>query len=278
MDVDALFTLPLAEFTAARNALIKQLKHANRDGDVDKVKALAKPSVSAWAVNQLYWAHRNEFDRLIAAGERLAQAHATKLGGKNADVQGPLAERRDSLSTLLRLAEKLLNDAGHNATPDMIRRIGTTLETLSTPSRVSDGPVAGRLTEDVGPLGFEALTALVPGAIKNTRKQTSAAPSLAAAKATLKAAEQTLRKSQTVAQAVMKELKEATARARATEKQHHQAQERLSGIRAAADAARQRLLEVEAEAENAAGTIRQAEHSLANARNELQRLKDSDKA
>jgi hypothetical protein len=278
MDVDALFTLPLAEFTAARNALIKQLKQANRDGDAEKVKALAKPSVSAWAVNQLYWRHRNEFDRLLASGTRLGQAHATQLGGKSADVQGPLAERRDSISTLLRLAEKLLNDAGHNATPDMIRRIGTTLETLSTFSSASDGPVAGRLTEDVGPRGFEALTALVPGAIKNTRSQTSAASSLAAAKAALRAAEQTLRKGQSVAQTVMKELKEATTRAGATEKQQQQAQEHLARIRAAADAARQRLLEVKAEAESAARTIREAELSLANARNELQRLKDSDKA
>ena len=89
MDVDALFTLPLAEFTAARNALIKQLKKANRDLDAEKVKALAKPSVSAWAVNQLYWRHRNEFDRLLAAGARFGHAHATQLGGRNADVQGP---------------------------------------------------------------------------------------------------------------------------------------------------------------------------------------------
>lgn len=69
-DVDALFRLPLAEFTGARNALAAKLKKSGRGDEAVRVKALAKPSISAWAVNQLYWNHREAFDRLIASAER----------------------------------------------------------------------------------------------------------------------------------------------------------------------------------------------------------------
>jgi hypothetical protein len=53
-DVDELFKVPLAEFTGNRNALAARLKKESRAEDAERVKALSKPSVSAWAVNQLY--------------------------------------------------------------------------------------------------------------------------------------------------------------------------------------------------------------------------------
>ena len=52
-EIDQLFALPLDEFTAARNELARRLK---QDGDAEAaegVRGLAKPTVAAWAVNQL---------------------------------------------------------------------------------------------------------------------------------------------------------------------------------------------------------------------------------
>ena len=69
-EVDALFKLPLAEFTGARNTLGARLKKSGQGDEAARVKALAKPSISAWAVNQLYWHHREAFDQLIDSGER----------------------------------------------------------------------------------------------------------------------------------------------------------------------------------------------------------------
>jgi hypothetical protein len=43
-DVDALFRLPVAEFTSARNALAARLKKSGRSDEAASVKALAKPS------------------------------------------------------------------------------------------------------------------------------------------------------------------------------------------------------------------------------------------
>lgn len=78
-DIDALFQLPVDEFTSARNALANRLKAAGRADAASRVKALPKPPLSAWAVNQLYWRHRTAFDALLAAGDRLRRAQATSL-------------------------------------------------------------------------------------------------------------------------------------------------------------------------------------------------------
>src|SRR5262245_13406605 len=122
-DVDELFKAPLAEFTGTRNALAARLKKEGRGEDADRIKALTKPSVSAWAVNQLYWNQRDAYDRLIEAGERLRHAQASQLAGKTADIREPRDARRDALTDLSRLAAGLLADAGHNASPETMRRI-----------------------------------------------------------------------------------------------------------------------------------------------------------
>ena len=87
-EVDRLYQLPLKEFTPARNALAKQA-----DGDhAATVRALQKPSVPAWAVNQLYWQKRAVYDELVEAAERLRTTHRSLLAGNSATGQ----ETRDS--------------------------------------------------------------------------------------------------------------------------------------------------------------------------------------
>ncbi len=163
-DVDALFKRPLAEFIGARNNLTARLKQGGRTNDANLVKALAKPSISAWAVNQLYWKHREAFDQLLATGQRFRQAQTSRTAGRIADMLGSLDARRETLSHLSELAPALLRDAGHNPMPDMIHRITTTLEALSAYASLSDGPTPGRLTHDVAPPGFESLASLIPSA------------------------------------------------------------------------------------------------------------------
>src|SRR2546428_10606151 len=92
-DIDALFAVPLTAFTGARNALAARLKQGGRGDEAERVKALGKPSVSAWAVNQLYWKHRQAFDRLLETGQTLRHAHASQLADKLSDGPGPREAR-----------------------------------------------------------------------------------------------------------------------------------------------------------------------------------------
>ena len=255
--MDELFKLPLVEFTGARNALATKLKQQGRANDANLVKTLAKPSISAWTVNQLYWNHRDAFDKLLAAGQRFHQAQTSSRAGKVADMRGSLDARRAALLHLSDLATSLLQEAGHNPSPDTIRRITTTLEAMSALASLSDGPTPGRLTQDVDPPGFESLASFIPGAATKkgsveptrliTAQQKAAAArearqleetrqaKIAAAKAALQSAKKLLAEARAIAQSL--EAAQKTA-----EKQLREAEERF---RKAKDAAKAASAEVE---------------------------------
>src|SRR4051794_41911269 len=63
-DIDRLYGLPLAEFTAARNALAKELGGEEGKG----VKALRKPSAAAWALNQAVREAPDKLAEVLTAG------------------------------------------------------------------------------------------------------------------------------------------------------------------------------------------------------------------
>jgi len=65
--LDQLFALPLDRFVQERNALAAALRKEGRDGDASRVKALTRPTLPAWALNQVYWHARREYDRLTQA-------------------------------------------------------------------------------------------------------------------------------------------------------------------------------------------------------------------
>jgi len=246
-ELDALFKLQLSEFTVARNALAARLKKAGNRDEAERVKALPKPTLSVWAVNQLYWTHGDAFKELIAAGERFGQA---------ADMREVLNARREAISALTRYAAELLSDAGHNPTPDIIRRITTSLEALSAYSSVSNAPIPGRLTVDVDPPGFESLAALIPSAGRSKRLD-EPAPVLPfqPSRAALQAAEEALR--------------EATAHANETERVRQDSEDRFRRATAAAEEARHRLHEATTAAEKAATALEKAERDVEKARKEI---------
>src|ERR1051325_6905956 len=256
-EIDGLFRLPLAEFTGARNAMAARLKKEGRPNDAERVKLLGKPSVSAWTVNQLYWDHREAFDELIATGKRFRPA--SRRAGKGADMRESLDARRGALLHLSDLATELLRDAGHNPSPETIRRVTTTLEALSAYALLSDGPTPGRLTNDVDPPGFESLASLMAGggavfppAIKSssvtTKKATVIADvrklqqaKIAAAKVSLQEAKRSLSDARARAQTLESAHKKATNEAREAEKYWREAEHRLEKATAASKEAAQSL-------------------------------------
>src|SRR3954447_8139768 len=64
-DVDRLYGLPLEEFVAERDALAKRLRADKRREEADAVKSLRKPSVAAWAVNQVLRCHPEDRRALL---------------------------------------------------------------------------------------------------------------------------------------------------------------------------------------------------------------------
>jgi DNA repair exonuclease SbcCD ATPase subunit len=303
VDIDALYRLPINEFTAARNALAARLKKAGQAEDSERVRTLPKPSMTAWAVNQLYWTKRDAYDRLIAAGERFRTAQASQLAGKKVDIREPLEARRAALAETSKLAAAVLRQIGSNPNPDTMRRITTTLEALSTYGALPNAPRPGRLTDDVEPPGFEALSALVPriggGArgsgptriIPFEQKKKARGPKRkttpeeeakrhaeerkaqqAAARAALQEAERALRDARKTAQKAEEALKKAAARAKQADQEKAEAEQRFEKAAADADAARQHARKIAAEAEEAAQAVADAERALEKATRELKDL------
>ncbi|HEX5884793.1 MAG TPA: hypothetical protein VFY67_09670 [Pyrinomonadaceae bacterium] len=309
-EVDGLFKLPLAEFIEARNALAKRLKQNGRVDDANLVKTLVKPSVSAWAVNQLYWNHRVAFDRLLAAGQRFHKAQASGLSGKVADLRGSLDARREALLRLSELAETVLSDAGHSPSPDTIRRVTTTLEGISAHASVADGPTLGRLSQDVDPPGFDLLASFVSGV--GTRKRTEAparasqksVPAssqpkaarqvddkrlmdekrqaeqarkdrqvrIAAAKLSVQAAKRSLVNARTRAQGFEAQQKKANAEVKEAEKRKRAVEEQLKHANAAYEQATQHARSVAEEATEAAEAVEAARRTVEKETKELESL------
>jgi hypothetical protein len=303
-EVDALFQLPLGEFTPARNALAKKLEKEGRRDEAARVKDLAKPPLSAWAVNQLYWRQRGSFERLMTAGDRLRSAQASQLRGKGGELGEPLAARSAALGELTRHVAAILAEAGHPSSPDLMRRITTTLEALAAYGSGASAPVAGRLTADVGAHGFGALAGLMPGksgearAPQEPRVLPFASPQerkaarekldpeerkrledaerkakLAAAAAAVRAAEQSLAAARKDASRAESTLRQAAARAKDAQKQHDALAPRLEKAAAAAERARQEAHRIAAQAEEAAQAVADAERMLEDARGRYESLK-----
>jgi hypothetical protein len=290
----------LAEFVDARNALAKRLKQSGRDNDANLVKTLVKPPVSAWTVNQLYWQHRDAFDELLAAGQRVRQAQASGRASKLADMRQALDARREALAELSHLASSLLSEAGHSPSLDTIRRITTTLEAISA---LSDGPTLGRLTQDVDPPGFESLVSFMAGtgaATKASQKSARSAVSqtsfaaksqqkstadreaqrleevrqanIAAAKSSLQAAKKSLADARARAQSAESAHKKTTTEAKQAEKQLRDAEERLKKASATSKAAAERAGSMAEEAADATEAVEEAKRAVESASKELESL------
>lgn len=144
--IDELYRLPLDEFTAARNALAKE---AGPDGR--EIKSLQKPPVAAWAVNQLYWKRRKDYDALVEAATTLRAAHKAVLAGKGADLRVASQEHEEAIERALEATLEVLREAGQPATDATKHAIQTTLRALP------GGDPPGRLTRVLQPGGFEML-------------------------------------------------------------------------------------------------------------------------
>jgi hypothetical protein len=171
-EIDRLYQLAPGEFTAARNALLKRAESA---ADKARLRALQKPTVPAWAVNQLYWQRRKVFDRLMEAARRLRIETGRQLSGRKPNVVEAEGAYQQALKVAADDVRVLLRSAGESDTPSTMHAVADTLRAL--PGRDDHG----RLTRPLTPPGFEALTGLVPRGGAAIARLVEARPSASAA-------------------------------------------------------------------------------------------------
>lgn len=265
-EIDDLYRQPLADFTAARNALSARLRREGRALEAERVKTLAKPTAPAWAVNQLYWESPKRFDQLHAATGRVRKAQTGLT--KNADLGALLDAKKQLLAELVERAAAILTGGGHAASPEALRRVSATLESLAVWGTTEGAPQAGRLSSDLDPPGFDALAALMDGTAVASAKVLLFRPPKPAedptaarerARAALQAAEKTLREARREAVRAETGAAKADARTAALEKQRQEIEARYA--------------EAKEQSRNAANQVKKAAQAVAEAERLLARAK-----
>ena len=162
-----LYGLPLDRFVPARAALVKALRAGKRRGEATEVAALRKPSVAAWAVNQLVRTEPKALQALFRTGDDLAQAQAQAAAGKGGGdaMRDATHRQRDAVRELLEAAERLLGSAGHGVSQATTERIGETLRAAANDEDARRQVAGGCLTRELQFVGI-GIGGLAPSSAK----------------------------------------------------------------------------------------------------------------
>lgn len=238
-----LHSLPLAQFTEARNELAKQLKP--RDAELAaRIKALRKPAVAAWVLNRLVHERPEEVEQVLAVGAALRQAHASL----DAQALRDLArQRRQVTAALAAQARVLAVGLGQPVSPAVAEQVEATLTAAMLDAEAAEAVRGGLLVNPLSAAG-------VPDASGGTASDPPAAATAGRAKPT---------PVPTGDAAAERERQRALERARAEAERR-----RAEAERAVAEAGR-RVAVAEQEREAAAVAVRDLEALLHAARERL---------
>jgi hypothetical protein len=182
MDADALYGLPLDRFVPERAALAKQLRSAGDREGATEVGALRKPSVAAWAVNQLVRTQPRATKELYAAGDALVSAQERLMAGEgdSRSLREANARERAAVDAMIVLARGLLSSEGDELSPSVLDRVSYTLNTAALDADARAAVRDGRLVRELQHAGLGAVGASVsaPATTRSARAPRSApAPS-----------------------------------------------------------------------------------------------------
>lgn len=141
---DELYGLPPEHFTAARDAAAK----AAAKPLTAEVKALRRPTVSAWLVNRLARGRTELLEQLLALGPALAQAQADGSGDALRQLG---AQRRELVGAVTGTA---VEDAGREVSAANRAEVEQTLEAALADPATADAVRSGRLVRAVSYAGF----------------------------------------------------------------------------------------------------------------------------
>ena len=175
-ELDVLFQAPFAEFVGTRNGLATRLKKEGRDAEAARVRGLAKPTYTAWLVNQLFWGARVDVDVFLKAADRVRAGEKAMLEGRRPGAAHAAAtdDRKAALNALVARATARAAEEGTPLSPALTERLRVTLDAIGAHGAAAARHARGRLQEDLDPPGFAAFAALADGAAP-ARRSTPAA-------------------------------------------------------------------------------------------------------
>jgi hypothetical protein len=148
---DELYGTPPDEFVARRDELAKELTAASERKLAAEVRKLRKPTVSAWAVNLLVRARREEVESFVELGPALAEAQR-ELDGEA--LRTLSVQRQRIVQALVQAARDLAAEAGHPLGAGVAYEVESTLHAALADPKVAERVLAGRLVKPESYAGF----------------------------------------------------------------------------------------------------------------------------
>ena len=264
--IDGLYALPLERFVAERGALAKKLRAAGRPEEAAAVAALPKPSVAAWAVNQVVRSQGQAARALWEAGDAVLDVQRRLVAGEASgdDLREAVAGERRALASLADAARGLVTGGGRFLGEQNVQAVTETLHAAAVDPAAREAVAAGRAVRPLQLSGLDATAAGSSPAVRTPSERpgrSAGAQRLADRKAADEAADARRRRGERERAARRAEVRRALVRA---EHDRDLARERV------AEAARQRD-EVTARVEAAMRELGAAEDELGRAEQSLAR-------
>ncbi|TLS40894.1 hypothetical protein FE633_39340, partial [Streptomyces montanus] len=272
MELDAvaeeLYGVRPDEFTAARN---QRAAAARKDGDrklADQIKALRRPTLSAWASNLLVREQPEVVEPLIRLGEGLRQAHRN-LDGEQ--LRALSRQQHALIAAMSRQARQLAADAGQQVSEEVRQEVEQTLRAVLADPEAAQQWAKGRLTKPLDPTtGFAAaggrrLRLVTPPAPQPERRDQDKKTGRPEAEQRRRRQVEEVRQE---AEAAERELRESQERAARDHSAAQDAKERAADLH-------QRISELTEQRKDLAAQAREAE---AEERRVRDRQRDSDRA
>jgi hypothetical protein len=229
---------------------VKRLGKAGQAEAAAEVKELAKPSIPVWTANQLARREPGELRALLRSAEELRKAQEKALAGKGvADLQKRLDEQRRAVRALANLGRDILAEEGRSVSDAIVERIAKTLDAAALDEGSRFLLRAGRLTEEVEPLGFDALAGMSVTPAKGRRAAAKPKPKAGA----VPEARRRLQEAQREARELAREATHAEREADRAESTAAKARSSAREARERADAAEAAVAEAQAALRDAQG-------------------------
>ena len=148
---DELYGLAPAEFTAARNAKVREVKDTGDKELAARVQELRKPSPAAWAVNLLARERADELEQLDDLGASMREAQEELDRAELADLT---RQRRQVVAALAREAAALAKTARVNLTAAVVEEVQQTLQAALGDAAAAAAVRSGRLMRPLESVGF----------------------------------------------------------------------------------------------------------------------------
>ncbi len=178
----ALFGVDPNEFIAERDQLVRELRATGEKGDAAAVKALRRPTIPMWALNQVSRTDSDALGALVDASRAARTAQDQVLGGAEGSVlREAVARRREAAATVVAAARRVIDASGRSSDAharDLENVLNTIVGSELLTARLHDGELVTIESDDGGESAglLGSLSVSVPPRARQPARSAKSAP------------------------------------------------------------------------------------------------------